>query len=570
MPDQRVAERTTAVARGRVPRHTAPAAVMCLALWLAMRPTWADLTSSLPHDLGDPALNTWILAWQSHALVSSPGSWFDGNIFAGHGSALGYSEVMLPLLVVFAPVYWVSGNAVLAHNVTILAALAFCLATTYALSLRLRASRWASVAAAIAITLSSYTYAHLSHLQLLTLGLFPLGIIALLNLLERRRVRDGVWLGVASFAIVSGCLYYAPAWVCTVVAVVLVDLVRQRGRPGNQWWAAVVAAGATSAALVGPLAVLYLRFQAQANFTRVVSASLSFTPSDLLAPSTMSYAYRSLATAMSARPSSVELAFFPGLLMLSLGIVGLFVAVRALRRPRDFLRSDWMVLSVLALVCLFISLGPQIGSIPTPYRWVSSHLPGFSSIRAPARLFAPVLLVLVLAGAQILDRLVRVLALPALTRPIVVVVVAVELMAPAPRAAIVPRPDVETLYATLATQPAGTMVELPAASLADGAAGVFLEGERMLRSIGHWRPRINGTSGGDPPGFAREVEVYNTFPAAAAVDALRAHGVRYAVLHLGDGQAFHLPESTVAAVEADPTMRPIGRFGEILLVDLQP
>jgi len=500
--------------------------------------------------------------------VSSPGDWFNGNAFAGHGSALGYSEVMLPLLVVFAPVFWVSGDPILAHNLTLLAEIALCLTTTYLLARRLGSHRWTATAAAIAFSFSSYTFTHVTHLQLMTIGFFPMGVLALLGMLRRQRVRDGIYLGVASFLIVTGCLYYAPVWVTAVALVVLIDLLARRGRVGRDWWASVVAGAASSAVFIAPIAILYLKFQQSVGFTRSVDAALGANPSDLLAPSPDSYAYRSLATAIGSRLMSHEHSFFPGVIMLSLGVVGLLFLVSALRRPGRLLTSDWMVLSVLAAVALLIAVGPELGGFPTPFRVLSRFVPGVDSIRAPARLVVVALLVIILAGAQVLDRLRTMLGLPAVISAAVALLVAVELAAPVVRAPIVDRTDVVAMQAALAAQPAGLVVELPAASLADGAPGVYLEAERMLRSIGYWRPRVNGTSGGDPPGFAEEVSLYNTFPQPAAVAAMRVAQIRYAVLHLGTGGPFLLPESVLAQVSVTPGVTVVGRYGDLVIVDV--
>ena len=45
---------------------------------LAIAWTWpvaANLTTRIPHDLGDPLLNTWILWWNAHAVPFSEQWW---------------------------------------------------------------------------------------------------------------------------------------------------------------------------------------------------------------------------------------------------------------------------------------------------------------------------------------------------------------------------------------------------------------------------------------------------------------------------------------------------------------
>ena len=46
-------------------------------------------------DFGDPLLNSWILAWDAHALATSPRHLFDANIFYPESWTLAYSETLL-------------------------------------------------------------------------------------------------------------------------------------------------------------------------------------------------------------------------------------------------------------------------------------------------------------------------------------------------------------------------------------------------------------------------------------------------------------------------------------------
>jgi hypothetical protein len=76
--------------------------------------------------LGDPLLNTWILAWDVHALTTPPVTLFDANIFYPARDALAYSENMLGVLPVFAPVYWLTGSYLAAYNYSFLFCFVAC------------------------------------------------------------------------------------------------------------------------------------------------------------------------------------------------------------------------------------------------------------------------------------------------------------------------------------------------------------------------------------------------------------------------------------------------------------
>ena len=100
--------------------------------WLAVGGVFAALTllATWPQvlhvgdgvrDAGDPLFNSWVLAWNAHKLSRGEiADYFDANVFYPHRRTLAYSEHLFPQSLLAAPVIWVSGNPVLAHNVILL------------------------------------------------------------------------------------------------------------------------------------------------------------------------------------------------------------------------------------------------------------------------------------------------------------------------------------------------------------------------------------------------------------------------------------------------------------------
>lgn len=559
------------------PGVTVAVAIVAIVGWM-VRITPDQLENTLPQNLGDPALLTWLLAWQSHALVNSPGSWFDGNIFITHGMALGYSETMLPAVPVFALVYFVTGDAIVAHNVLILTLLLFSMWMTFLLARHLHLDRITALLSATAFTFSGFTFAHAGHTQLLTMGFFPLATLMLLRLLERRRVRDGVWFGVASAALITACLYYAVVWAAISAVVVVGDLARKRFRAGAAWWRSAATAAVTTGVCSAPVLLAYARFQSQVSFTRTIPEGSWLSLSDLAAPPTGSARYAALALRDSVRPAALEHTFFPGLVVTALASLVLVVlAMRVWHRLRDGDRaapiaalSNWWLLALAGATALLVASAPGLpvvgGALTTAYQ----ELPGFSSIRLPARLALPALLVLALVAGRGVREITDRVSLPRHVVPVAALALVIfELSTTIGRVDARPPEADRALYATLADLPAGRVVELPAASDADGAPGVYTEAARMLYSIGDWRGRFNGTSGGNPPGFTEEVALVNTFPSAASVEFLTANQIRYVVIHTV-AQPGHLtmtPEAAEAAVAAYPSAI-IARFDGIIVIDL--
>ena len=337
---------------------------------------------------------------------------FEGNIFHPFGEAIKYSEMMLPLVPFFGLVDALSGNPILAHNLSILALSLLCLISTYRLALRL-VGGMASIVAAVSFTFSGYVFMHQSHLQLLTLGFFPLAFLALFRLLEHQRVRDGVWLGVCSALLTTASFYYGAIWFVCLGVVLLVDMFRLRW-PGQGWWASVGWAAALSIVLIGPFAYVY----------GVVSVR----------------------GRVSSRPERVRAAT-PGLRDPGPGLRAVWRPVPVVDRPADAgwggtwllprfrcdcPRRDWnrdvrhglrtsgrgttanvgvryelMLLMIAGVVSLSVAIGTHLFGVPLPLHFLREWVPGFDAMRAVARLAVPLSLAISIMAAWGLNRLLR-------------------------------------------------------------------------------------------------------------------------------------------------------------------
>lgn len=563
------------------------AVVALVAVVLVMlRPSAHAMTSTLPQNLGDPALNTWILAWQSHALTSHPSQWFGGNVFFPHGDALGYSELMLPAVPLYAVTFLTTDNPVLAHNVVLVALFLLCALATYALARYLRCSRVAAFVAACGFTFNAYSFAHLGHLQLLTAGFFPLALLACFRMFDRRRVRDGIAVGVVTAALVTACLYYGMIWLVLVAVVVGYDALRTR-RDGRSWSSLVPSgtAAAVAGVLLAPIGVLYLHFQSSNGFVRPLAPEGGLDPSDLLAPAPGSYAYRTAAASAVGRPGSVEHTFFPGFTVLVLGAIGI-VTLLALRRPAEpgerTLRRDeptlerrraWNLLVAAGFVALVLGIGPTFAGVPAPFRFFFRAVPGFDSIRIAARLAAPAFLVLALGAGRGLDWITGRVRYSGLIRLGAAALVLVELAAPIPRVQAARDPHETALYDDLRSLPDGALAELPAAGPGAGVAGVFVESERMLNEIGDWREHFNGTSGGWPQDYLAEAATLDTFPSAESIALIDKWDIRYLVLHVsadGTTPLTYSPAQAAQIVSGLPAGYSAHRVGDDVVVVRTP
>ena len=118
------------------------AASLVLTLPLAAHPS-----RSLPSDLVDTLLNAWIVGWDADRFRHGLQGLWDAPIYFPYHSTLAFSENLLGVAWLVAPVYWVTGNAVLAYNVAFWLSFAIAGLGMYLLVRELTESRAAAAVA---------------------------------------------------------------------------------------------------------------------------------------------------------------------------------------------------------------------------------------------------------------------------------------------------------------------------------------------------------------------------------------------------------------------------------------
>src|SRR5438105_13150163 len=73
----------------------------------------------------DPLLNTWILWWTNHHWPLTD-AWWSAPMFYPSRGVMAFSELLLGLSPITAPVQWWSDNSLLAHNVALLVSFPLC------------------------------------------------------------------------------------------------------------------------------------------------------------------------------------------------------------------------------------------------------------------------------------------------------------------------------------------------------------------------------------------------------------------------------------------------------------
>jgi hypothetical protein len=490
----------------------------------------------------DGAHNLWVLSWGLHALTTAPTRLFDANIFHPARDAFALSELRLADQLVFAPARALSGSPIVAFNVTLVCQLVFTSLGVAWLARHLVGGWRGAVLAGTMFGLSPTRLVHLDQSQLLSAGWTPLAVLFLDRFLDSRAWRDVL---ACAACVVLQCL--ASFYLGYFLAITMLAWLGARvaADPRGVVRLDTLLKGAVALALAGsiviPLAWPYLRVRAEYGALGMPRDFLERASAEgivsYLAARPRSVLYGSLL--MPPQPGLAwEKWLFPGFLCLGLAILALAVTARRADGARRRVWSLW----ALVTVGFVLSQGPTLhvggGSVPSPYRLLGYALPGFDSMRVPARLGIVVAFALSLAAAAgyrwIDGRLAPRLRAGAFLVAFALVL-AESAFTPA-RVPALPAPDeIPEEYRWLAANARGAVLELPIRTTVGEGPTRFEEVRRetryMYASLSHWRPLVNGYTSYRPRPVEEVRERVRALPAAESFGYLQAIGVRHVLVH---------------------------------------
>ncbi len=505
--------------------------------------TWPlarDLTGQIGalHGPGDPLLNVWILGWGLHAWTHDPlgvltGRVFDANIFFPAQGTLAYSEHMLPQALVLAPVYALTGDAVLCYNLLLLGSIAASGWALHGLVRTLTGSTPSAFVAGIAWACWPYRTAQLQHIQLQALYLMPLTLLYLHRVIARRQWRDAVMLGV-----VTGLQAIASIAYGVFGAVMLVIAGAALAIATGQWRSVrlasrLVAAAGVALLVVVPTLIPYARVQRTEELgerSHSVAQSASWQSYSQVPPQNLLYGRTGILAARPPVPGqgdrrSAEHMMFPGLILSGLALIGLAYGWRGDSRP--------LVASATALLVVGAVLSLSPGGLQSVYETIDAGRYGREAIRTPARFGVVAFMGLTLlasvgvrtalgrAGAGIRDRDQRIRRGRRVAILLLAAVCAEYANGSLPLAAAPPRQTAVGRW--LATEPIpGAVLHLPLGGGVD-------ETPVMVQSLEHRRSIVNGYGPQRPRSFADLVERLAEFPSRDSLARLRDLDVRFVV-----------------------------------------
>ena len=465
----------------------------------------------------DPLLSMWILAAGAHNVIAQPGHLFDGNILWPRRKTLAYADHLMGNLPISVPVFWLTGNAVLVHNVLVW--LTFCLSGwgAFLLVRELTRSGSAGLVAGCVFAFALPRFAQIDRIHVISTQWMPFTLFYLHRYAATRR--RGHLLAFWLFLFWQGlsCTYYLVYFSTFMVLACATWLLAKH--PMARRMSCASAVGLVIAGILWlPFLMPYRSLRQDLGHRREIDESRKFSASlaSFVSAPHESAVYRPLL----ARPDHPEKRLFPGLMLCAL-----FAAAWLMRDER--LGRERLVYSLLALMCVALAFGPRIArAVPGPYALLYHLVPGYDALRAPARFFFVGLLaasVVAGFGAQALrSKLGRFTA-----HGLIVFVLVENMCAPLPYGSLPVGRDMPGYARWLRDE----AEDAPALILPSDLHLADLKA--MYHSTYHWRPIVNGETGHMPPGEYARFMLFAGWPAQECVDAVRALGIRYIVWRCG-------------------------------------
>ena len=526
----------------------------------------------------DPLFLTWTLDWEWHQLFTHPLALFNADIFWPYRGTLAYSELALPDLAVFGPVEALTRNPIAAFNVSLFAVIAASGWTAYLFARRIIGEALPAIGAGVLFAFCQYRWGQYIHIQMMSTLWIPLTFLFLDRYVRGRdqqrlrRHRTDAFVAVACFCFQALSSFYMGLFLAAgLIAYVLATQCQAQSRLRLAEWGWLSAAGLLGALLLLPFAIPYFQAEASLGFVRDIRdvALGGAALNSFLRPASGSLIYDRLLPLgrWLASPALTiqEQAFFPGLVTVALAIVGVSSAWKMGAR---FYLLMTLFSGILCLGPFLLLHDGDVTPVPLPYLLLYLAVPGFRSIRLPAREAILAFFwcgLLVAFGLRRLGRRSRILI------PLGIGLLLLDNLA-------IPRPAVEvpvgnaipSVYQWLAKQPNEPIVELPIApSRYNETTYPTLAGYEYFATY-HHHPSVVGYSSFTPPLYFTLIDRTASFPNLRSLSFLQGEGVRYVIVHNGDLPASRARQIAARAATFPDDLKLAGVWGTDTVYLLRP
>ncbi|MGB9776082.1 MAG: hypothetical protein ACPLYD_14280, partial [Anaerolineae bacterium] len=552
---------TKALLQGPIGRVGMPLLFFTLTTLVMTFPMGFHLEDSVLHP-ADPILNTWILAWNAHILPRDPLKLYHANHFYPYSNTLAYSETLLGQTILAAPIIWITRNPILAANLVWLTTFVLSGLTMYALVYHFT-RRWeAALLAGTIFAFHPFRFAHLFHLQVLSIHWFPLILLFLDRLLRKGQWKDAIGLTLTFNLQVLSCYYYA-FFTAIGVAVLLIGYgLWLRNRINRRAFLLLLLFLIVTAIIQIPLSIPYFVVSRSMGFQRSIEDAIrgGADLTDFITATPANWLYGDL-TSPLREEGWWEHITFPGLTAFLLAIGGTIWGL-----TKKNLRAIIVLCLLFSGVMFSLSLGPALRIkeqnflFPLPYKLLFEYVPGFQAIRQPARAHALTMTgISVLAGVGVLG--VRTLLREHRWKQGIGVLFATAVLVenleiPLPYVRVPLADNLPPVYKWLAQQDGEPVLELPI--LMDVGA---TESPRLYYSTFHWKRLVNGYGGFFPPAYAYFLFFDREFP-HQPYRWIVGLGIRYVILHRWQYDFQELARINHHMADFQNRLRLVADFGE--------
>jgi len=492
---------------------------------------------------GDPLLTSWILAWDTHALLTHPWNLFTTNTFyPWNWDSLAFSEHMISNQLVFFPVYLLTNNPILGSNIILFLSFVISGFGMYKLVEHYTKNRFAAFISGFIFAFTTFRFYHLGHLPLQTYQWMPLTILYFDRFASERKSKDMV-LFTLFFLLQLLSSWYLGIYISIMVAFYLLYLLSQKEKRrsiiSKRFFGMMAVSIVVIIIVALPFVYPYYELQKLYGFTRMKDEVRSYSAGvrDLFRLPASNNMYDGLIHAFDIESTQPEKLLFPGFAVIILSIIGLLSTIKV---RRDILKIDFSDIRIfyasLAIFSLLMCFGMH-ENFYTPYELFYDFIPGFSSMRVPPRFFVVMIFSLSVLSAFGIKRILNWGRLEdnKISGGVIIVLLSAllfveSLWVPVGLEKVPAGNSVPLVYKWLGAQDGNfAILELPTADIAE--YNLWFEARYMYFSTYHWKDVMNGNSGFVPSDYIRFLSDIRSFPSNESIEFLRDAGVRYVLIH---------------------------------------
>ncbi|MEP6782745.1 MAG: hypothetical protein ABI983_03685, partial [Acidobacteriota bacterium] len=487
-------------------------------------------------DLPDTHLYIWTLAWDAHAFLHQPLRIFDANIYYPFANTLAYSENLIGSAFFAAPIIWLTGNMVLAMNLTALITCVLCGVGAYLLARRVHITVGGAFICGLIFAFAPPRFFRMGQLHLTAVQWIPFSLAFLHSYLEDGD-REDLLFAIGFFSLQALSSGHGAAYLL-IATLALIGWHLAFGMP-LAWRRRLRDFGAAGAYLLAPAVWVTLPYrlaQQEAGLRRgYLADSQPGIESFVATPARIDKFL--IAHVFGTFNKEADAYLFPGILVLVLAAIA--VTSWTTRRPpspsglrRASLRNNYVAFYLL------IAMMATMMFIDWPFElWRYVYwLPGLNFIRVPSRFILMTMLALsVLAGFGF-DRLaVRFSKIGVALATAIVAALLLGEYSSYPFVGVPYAVSVPPIDRWLDTQPKPFVVaEVPVPSPGNLGALERQQTSSMLHATAHWQKTIQGYSGIRRPFHDQLYLEMTAFPDATSIASLRGVGVTYVVVHAAE------------------------------------